>query len=648
MSGIPMRCEGDTADERMLSAPRLGLRRVVFFGLVLATAAVATAVMAVILAAHGLGPLQWAALALSALLFAWIANAFWNAVVGCALLALGRHPLTLRRPRPVAPTAVRGRTALVMPVHNEEPERALRGLEATCRSLAATGEGARFEAFVLSDTTEPVIALAEERAFAALEARLANTVELHYRRRPLNTGRKPGNIADFCARHGERFDYMVVLDADSIMAGETIVELARTLDANPNAGLLQTVPVPVRQHTLFGRLFQLAAALYSPMLGAGISFWSGNAANYWGHNAILRIEPFARHCQLPLLPGRPPLGGEILSHDFVEAALLRRAGWDAWLLPGLGGSYEELPANLLDYGRRDRRWTQGNLQHLRLLREPGLHAISRLHFLQGAMCYGAAVFWLLLLAATLAGGLPLPGTAATATAGADVGAGLAWALLASTIALLLAPRVLGLGLALWRRPHAFGGRRELVASGLLETAFSLLIAPLLMVFHAGFVAAVLAGSNVRWEAQPREGRRITWREAGQRSVVPVVLGVVVTAVLGAAAPHLLPWFAPVLPGLLAAPAIIRFTSSTGPGEALRRRGWLRVPAEVAPDPVLVCLERLSGQQAHPLHHAVTADQPVVEGAGHVQQDQAEDGPGENGVPEEQRAGEGIVLADQRR
>ena len=162
---------------------------------------------------------------------------------------------------------------------------------------------------------------------------------------------------------------MVVLDADSVMTGRTLVELVRTMEANPRVGLIQTVPIPARRDTLFGRLVQFAASLYSPMLATGQSFWHTDAANYWGHNAIVRIRPFVEHCTLPVLPGAPPLGGPLLSHDFVEAALMRRAGWGVYLLPSIGGSYEEVPANILDYAKRDRRWTQGSLQHLRLLRD---------------------------------------------------------------------------------------------------------------------------------------------------------------------------------------------------------------------------------------------------------------------------------------
>lgn len=626
---------------RAIHVPGLRTRRVIFFGLILGTAIAGVTAMALVLSAQGFGWPQAVVLVLFAGLFTWITNAFWNAVVGCGLLALRLDPLTLRRPATAADTSLHSRTALVMPIHNEEPERVMHGLEAVCRSLLATGKADAFEVFLLSDTTDPGIALSEERAFAALRWRLADALAIHYRRRSANTGRKPGNIAEFCAGHGDRFGFMIVLDADSIMAGATLVELVRTMEANPRAGLIQTAPMPVRQRTVFGRFFQFAAALYSPMLGASISFWSGGAANYWGHNAIVRLRPFARNCRLPLLPGRPPLGGEILSHDFVEAALMKRAGWDVWLLPGLGGSYEELPSNLLDYGKRDRRWTQGNLQHLRLLCEPGLHPMNRLHFVQGAMSYLAALLWLCLLLAATIGALvmtPESGSAMAATVAGVGSTGLARALLCATILLVLGPRLLGIGLALAQRPEAFGGRTRLLASGLLEMLFSLLIAPLLMLFHAGFVLSVLAGRNTEWEAQQREGRLITWAEAFARTRIPAGLGLGWAAGLALFAPGMLWWFAPVLPGLIAAPWLVRVTSSVELAEALRRRGWLLVPAEVEPEPVLTRVNRALRSRAHALHDAIAADQPVIKGAGDVHENEPEDCPADDSVPQEQRPG----------
>ncbi|MCA1788680.1 MAG: glucans biosynthesis glucosyltransferase MdoH [Thioalkalivibrio sp.] len=450
----------------------------------------------------------------------------------------------------------------------------------------ATGQGTAFDLFLLSDSNDPAVILEEERAVRALQARMPATVRIHYRRRRTNIGRKAGNIADFCRYWGSRYEYMVVLDADSVMEGATLVELVRLMERNPNAGLIQTMPLPVRQESLFGRFQQFANAVHGPMLAAGLNFWQGDAGNYWGHNAIIRIRPFMQHCDLPILPGKPPLGGEILSHDFVEAALLRRGGWDVWLLPQLGGSYEELPGNLIDYAKRDRRWAQGNLQHLRLLGMPGLHGVSRLHLLFGAVAYLASLLWLLMLAAGT-------GAAIDAFSGLEAGGSalaipesmrtpIAHALLGATLLMLLLPKMLGVGLAMFSRPQAFGGAPRLVASGVIETLFSVLIAPLMMAFHGLFVVAVAFGRNVTWAAQPREGRVVAWSEAWRRTG-GFVLGAGSWALLLAwFAPGFLWWLMPVLASLLLAPALVRGSSSQRAGTWMRRRGLLLAPSGSRP------------------------------------------------------------------
>jgi membrane glycosyltransferase len=314
------------ADTIRLPARRL--RRLVFFSAVLATSALGVTLMLDILSVNGMTAMELGILVLFTITFAWISIAFWTAVAGFVLQLLGRDPLSLA---PLAArwnpaTALSTRTAVVMPVYNEDTARVLAGFEATYQDLQSTGRGASFDFYLLSDTTDPAIAAIEQEAWRALHGRLNGDSRIYYRRRARNEGRKAGNIAEFCRRWGEYYDYMVVLDADSIMTGRTLVRLALAMQSNPSAAIIQTVPIPVRQETLFGRFSQFAASLYSPMLATGQSFWQMDVANYWGHNAILRVQAFIDHCGLPELPGRPPLGGEILSHDFVEAALVRSAG----------------------------------------------------------------------------------------------------------------------------------------------------------------------------------------------------------------------------------------------------------------------------------------------------------------------------------
>ena len=384
--------------------PLLRLRRWVFMSLVAGTGFSGLGGMFDIMLASGFTVLEGVILFLFAVTFSWIAIAFWNAIIGWVLCLFNRDPLSLGRVAgaELADTPLTSTTALVMPINHEDPEQVMAGITAMVQSVIRTGQGAQFGFFLLSDTRDPVIVRQEETAWAALRQTMSGPVTLTYRRRPVNHGRKAGNIADFCREWGGRYDYMVVLDADSIMTGPTLVALVRQMEANPQAGLVQTVPIPARRRTLFGRFIQFAASLYSPMLAAGQSFWQGDAANYWGHNAIVRVQAFTDCCRLPVLSGAPPFGGAILSHDFVEAALLRQGGWHVYLAPVLGGSYEDVPSNLIEYVKRDRRWTQGSLQHLRLLSRRGLHLVNRCHFVLGAMGYVSSLLWVLMLLASTA------------------------------------------------------------------------------------------------------------------------------------------------------------------------------------------------------------------------------------------------------
>jgi membrane glycosyltransferase len=596
--------------ERVLHAPFIRTRRWSFIAAVVVTTASATFEMAGIVATAGVTALEVAILALFVPTFAWITVSFWNAVVGFLLGMVRRDPISLRRvghsnagpgnaarPRPLTT-----RTALVMPAHNEDPGLVLGGLAAILRSLEETGDAEHFDVHLLSDTTDARLAAQEEAAWRRMRASSERPHRLHYRRRADNAGRKAGNIAEFCARCADDYDFIVVLDADSVMSGATIVELVRTMEANPDAGLIQTVPIPARQHTRFGRFIQFSSALYSPMLAAGQAFWQGDAANYWGHNAIIRLRPFVDHCRLPVLPGRPPLGGPILSHDFVEAALLRRAGWRVWLLPWVAGSWEEVPGNIVDFAKRDRRWAQGSLQHLRLLAEPGLHPVSRMHFALGAMGYVSSVLWLLILLAGTAYVL-VPGLSASPVLALESGSevrsvadaarslGSLVPLLAVTAVVLFLPKALGTLLAMTSRPRSFGGLLRLVSSALSESVFSVLIAPVMMMYHAQFVSEILRGQSVNWGTQVREGRRVGWAEAMRRTAGITLAGAVWAAGTAAVSPAFLLWLAPIFTGLLLAAPIVRWTSMAR-GPAGSRPGILAVPSEVRLPPELGIDRRL--------------------------------------------------------
>ncbi|MFZ1922887.1 MAG: glucans biosynthesis glucosyltransferase MdoH, partial [Xanthobacteraceae bacterium] len=352
--------------------------------LTLLTALTGGQLMLVVLRADGLSGLELAGLIMFMVLFTWIAGAFWTAVAGFVIRLVGHDPAMLTAaPGPSAP--LRSRTAIVTPIYNEDTARVFAGVEAVWSSLMQQRDQGCFDFFILSDTRHSEIAQAEEQAWRALVARMGADGRLFYRRRSENTGRKSGNIAEFVRNWGGSYDYMVVLDADSIMSGQALVSLASLMDANPRVGIIQSLPLLMGRETLFARMLQFAVRLNGPMFASGLAFWQLGEGNYWGHNAILRMQPFAEHCALPRLPGAPPFGGEILSHDIVEAAFMRRAGYKIWLVPDISGSWEEIPSNVIDFAARDRRWAQGNLQHVGVMPMRGLHWLSRVHMLTGIL-----------------------------------------------------------------------------------------------------------------------------------------------------------------------------------------------------------------------------------------------------------------------
>lgn len=630
MSGIPMQfnklqaralpVDARLQPENSIRLPGESIRRPLFFLLVLGTTVAGVSIMFNILAANNLMPLEAVLLFLFSITFGWITISFWSGLCGFALQMMQRDPLSLKkmdldryRRQPITT-----RAAVVMPVYNEDTQRVIAGFEATLRSLAATGETARFDFYLLSDTTDPDVAQAELDAWQQLRERLGDlSGQIFYRRREKNSGRKVGNLADFCQRWGSNYEHMIVLDADSIMTGDCLLQMTRAMQANPRAGLIQTVPIPVRQTTFFGRFVQFAAVLYSPMLATGLAFWQTNAANYWGHNAIIRVRPFMDYCGLPTLPGKAPFGGDILSHDFVEAAMLRRAGWDVFLLADLEGSYEEVPCNIIDYAKRDRRWVQGNIQHLGLLDIAGLHPVSRLHFLLGAVAYISSLIWLAMLALSTADAVIrainsnvyfteayqlFPNWPIAKT-------GLIIALISLTITLLLLPKVMGIVVAITHRNRAFGGTWAIIKGAFIETLFAILIAPIMMGFHAYFVVSVILGFKVNWDAQEREGRLLPWGEAIARTSRTTLVAIAWGVVTFIYAPIFFWWLMPILTGLVLSAPIARYSSSLYLGELMRRKHIFLCPSETEDDPVLRDMQQLLVQKVSPLPAPATA--PVL-------------------------------------
>ncbi len=529
--------------------------------------------------------------------FCWLALSFWSAVGGFLSLGLHRQWRALARwasHRPSPPE--RGRTAILMPIHNEDAGRVFARLQAMYEGLQAARALDSFEFFILSDSTDPDAWIAEEAAWRELCQRVQGDGRIFYRKRRRNAAYKSGNIADFCRRWGGRYDYMIVLDADSLMTAETFITLVHLMNDNPQVGLIQVPPTIVNAETLFGRLQQFASRLYGPVFTAGTALWHQGDGNYWGHNAIIRVAAFTAHCGLPDLPGRKPFGGHIMSHDFVEAALLRRAGWQVWMVPWLGGSYEETPPTLIDHAKRDRRWCQGNLQHIRVLPARGLHPISRLHLFTGIMSYLASPLWLTFLATGIAffawkmahPPVYFPPYLTLFPLWPKFDASVAIGLSILVLGMLLLPRVLGVAFALasTRRRIGYGGALRLTGSFLFELTLSALMAPILMLLQSGFVINILAGCSAAWRTQRRDGEAIGWTEAGVRLGLQSLLGITLTILVAYAAPELMWWLVPLLAGLALAVPLVVLTTSKRLSALSSRIGLLWTPEETEPPALL--------------------------------------------------------------
>jgi membrane glycosyltransferase len=571
------------------SRVRIALRRLWVFSSAAALTAAGGYEMYGVLEVGGVTLLEGLVLALYMMLLAWIAFSFTSALSGFAILLFrGGNGLGIDATEALPP--VGGRNAMLLPVYNEDPLHVTARLRAIYESVDETGYGTQFDWFVLSDTTDPAIWIAEEIRILELR-RDCRAENIFYRHRHRNTARKSGNIADWVKRFGGVYDHMIILDADSLMTGEAIVQLAAAMERNPDVALIQTLPVVVNARTLFARLQQFAGRLYGPIIAAGIAWWHGSEGNYWGHNAIIRTCAFAEHAGLPELPGKSPFGGHILSHDFIEAALMRRAGWAIHMVPTLGGSFEECPPSLLDFAARDRRWCQGNLQHLAVLPARGLHWVSRVHLLTGIGAYLTAPLWMIFLVLGILMSLQAqfirpeyfpkgfslfpewPAQDSVRAAQVFIG----------TLGLLILPKLLGFTLLLTQRLNRkqFRGGFRALTGLLIETILSSLIAPVMMLFQSTAIAEITFGRDAGWQVQRRQDGAVSGAEVVRQYALPTLLGILMAVSAYVISLPLFLWMSPVILGLLLAIPIAILTSSS-----YRKSGLLTTPEESIVPPVV--------------------------------------------------------------
>lgn len=584
--------------------PGIGLRRLFVFGLALLLTVIGTKEMVRVLDVHGLNPLTIFVLALFVVLAVWVALACASGVAGFLSqvsgggLALGIDP---RRPRPALST----RTALLMPTYNEAPAQVMARLQAVGEALAEAGVARHFDIFILSDTTDPAIWVLEEAMFLRLREAIGAEIAVFYRRRHRNTDRKAGNIAEWVTRFGAAYPHFVILDADSMMTADALVRLAAAMEAHRDVGIVQTLPIVVNGTTIFARLQQFAGRVYGPLIAHGIAWWHGAEANYWGHNAMIRTRAFAEQAGLPHLRGRQPFGGHILSHDFVEAALVRRGGWQVRMVPGLPGSYEEAPPSLIDLANRDRRWCQGNLQHAAVLRARGLHWVSRLHLAMGIGAYVTAPLWLMFLVAGLLISLQyrfvppeyfshgrslFPHWPVVDPVRSK------W-LFVATIAVLLAPKLLGTTVLLIDRQarRSAGGIVRVIAGFALESVLAGLIAPVMMLVQSGNVFSILAGRDSGWKPQRRDGCDLPLSFFASHYAGCTVFGLGLGIAAFFVSPFLALWMLPVVLGLALAIPLARWTSLPAATSWLGALDLLRIPESHSPPEVLRRAKALSAR-----------------------------------------------------
>ena len=566
------------------------LRRLTLLVLMLAQTGMATLTMRAVLPYQGDAKLEILLLAMFAVLFCWISAGFWTAMAGFLVMLRGSDRFDISRDLDeTAALPPSARTAIVMPICNEDVARVIAGLRATYESLERTGELAQFDFFILSDSSQSDVRSAELAAWATLCEDVAGFGRIFYRHRRRRVKRKSGNLDDFCRRWGKNYRYMLVLDADSVMSGACVTNLVRLMEKNPGSGIIQTAPVAAGRDTLYSRIQQFSSRVYGPLFTAGLHYWQLGESHYWGHNAIIRIAPFMQHCALSALPGRGSLAGDILSHDFVEAALMRRAGWAVWIAYDLDGSYEEMPSSLLEELKRDRRWCHGNLMNFRLVAARGMHPVHRAVFATGVMAYLSAPLWFLFLALstlllalqTLTDPQYFLQPRQLFPIWPEWHPEKALALFSATATLLFLPKLLGGVNACRRGAAGFGGISRLFASMLLEMMFSMLLAPVRMMFHTRFVVAAFLGWALHWKSPPRGDTHTHWAEALGKHGADMLLGAAWAGGIWLLDPAFLPWLLPIAGGLLLSAPLSLLSSRVALGRWCRTANLFVIPEELA-------------------------------------------------------------------
>jgi membrane glycosyltransferase len=560
-------------------------RRTLFVVLFAATMAGTLALAALALSPGGIDFLDIALLVLFAITLPWMVAGFWNAVIGFLIMRFSADPMATILP---ATARIRGdepvtaSTAILLCIRNELPERMIRNLEPMLAGLAAPGCGERFSLYVLSDTSDAGIAATEEACFVALTARWRDRIAITYRRRAVNTAYKAGNIREFCERWGSKHDFAVTLDVDSFMTADAILRLVRLMQADPKLGILQGLIVGLPSTSAFARVFQFGMRLGMRSYTIGSAWWQGDCGPYWGHNAVLRLEPFIAHCALPVLSSDGADDRHILSHDQIEAVLMRAAGYDVRVLPQEDLGWEENPPTLLEFIRRDLRWCQGNMQYWRFLSLPGLKPVSRYQLVLAMLMFISSPAWI---------GLLILGTLAVALSDTSAGfirpdAGMAW--LVCVLVMWFSPKI-ATAVDILLRPgprRDFGGVGLFILNYLIETVYSIVLCPIVWFGHTIFLTGLLFGREIGWIGQTRDDHAVPFTLALHNLWPHTLLGFAALAVLALTHPMAIPYALFLAAGPALAVPFAMITAWPLVGNFAVRTGIGRLPEETATPAVL--------------------------------------------------------------
>ena len=307
--------------------------------------------------------------------FAWIAPSFWTTLFGFAVILRGGDPFAITR----TPRALGGRPpparahGIVMPVFNEDPERVMAGVAATMSSLEDRGVLAGLRPLHPQRHQRPESGSRRSWPSTRLRGLARDPARLFYRKRREQhrpQGRQHRRFLRALGRPLPLHDRARRRQRDERRHARHMVA------ADGARSRRRHHPDPADAGQPARRCSRAHPAVRSRRLRADVraracNWWQAGDGNYWGHNAIIRIRAFVEHC-------RPAgLSGQAAARRRDPQPRLRRGGAHApRRLEGVAApatstaATRRRPPTLIDYAARDRRWCQGNLQHIRLIGTP--------------------------------------------------------------------------------------------------------------------------------------------------------------------------------------------------------------------------------------------------------------------------------------